>query len=94
MTSFFYFGKIGFSFLVSMMFLYRHSGDLEKEKFANRPGDYLFMLIFGAGMLLVCLSKIPTILFFCSKKPVNEKDNLLLHGIHDTRRRIVAHGDL
>jgi hypothetical protein len=35
------------------MFLYRHSGDLEREKFANRGADYLFMILFGAGLLLV-----------------------------------------
>eukprot|EP01091_Cochliopodium_minus_P011366 TRINITY_DN3196_c0_g1_i2.p1 TRINITY_DN3196_c0_g1~~TRINITY_DN3196_c0_g1_i2.p1 ORF type:complete len:228 (-),score=27.77 TRINITY_DN3196_c0_g1_i2:94-777(-) len=52
-TPFFYFGKLGFPFLISLMFLYRHSGDLEREKFANRQADYLFMILFGGGLLLI-----------------------------------------
>jgi len=51
-TGFFYFGGLGFPFLIQMIFLQKYSSQLETTVFAGRTGDYLFMLLFGAVLFL------------------------------------------
>lgn len=54
---------LGIGFLMSMMFLLRFGQDLERVKFAGRSGDYLWMLLICAALLLVpgFLLKIPVL---------------------------------
>jgi len=51
-TAFFYFGGLGLSFLIEMIFLYRYSGQLETTVFEGRKADYLFMILFGSVLFL------------------------------------------
>eukprot|EP00010_Vexillifera_abyssalis_P006086 CAMPEP_0201551816 /NCGR_PEP_ID=MMETSP0173_2-20130828/10523_1 /ASSEMBLY_ACC=CAM_ASM_000268 /TAXON_ID=218659 /ORGANISM="Vexillifera sp., Strain DIVA3 564/2" /LENGTH=239 /DNA_ID=CAMNT_0047962161 /DNA_START=1 /DNA_END=720 /DNA_ORIENTATION=+ len=43
--------KIGFPYLVNLVFLYKHSSQLEKFEFAGRQADYLFFLLFSGFFL-------------------------------------------
>jgi len=52
-TCFFYHGRLGFPFLIHMMFLLRYGQSLEQETFAGRTADYVFFLLFGCTILLV-----------------------------------------
>eukprot|EP00123_Amoebidium_parasiticum_P007717 comp18312_c0_seq1/m.19374 comp18312_c0_seq1/g.19374 ORF comp18312_c0_seq1/g.19374 comp18312_c0_seq1/m.19374 type:complete len:252 (-) comp18312_c0_seq1:47-802(-) len=51
-TCFFFFGKLGFNFLVHMMFLYQYSRLNEEETFEGKPADYVTFLLFCALCLL------------------------------------------
>ncbi|KAF2073963.1 hypothetical protein CYY_004708 [Polysphondylium violaceum] len=59
-TNFLFYDHIGLNFLFHMYFLVRHSRLLEEGSFRGRSGDYLFMWIFGASLLLI----INAILFY------------------------------
>jgi len=52
-TTFFFYGKLSFGFLINMSFLYRFSRALEQNQFADRQADYVFFLLFGAVLLLL-----------------------------------------
>lgn len=43
-TCVFFFGKLGFPFLINLYFLYSYSVRLETELFERRPADYAVML--------------------------------------------------
>ncbi|CAG8482593.1 5403_t:CDS:2 [Paraglomus brasilianum] len=49
----FFFQSFGLSFAFQLYFLYRYSFDLETSKFAGRPADYVFFLLFEAGLMLI-----------------------------------------
>lgn len=50
-TNFFFFGQLGLDFLFHMFFLARYCRLLEEGSFRGRSGDFLYMLLFGAGFL-------------------------------------------
>lgn len=52
-TNFMYFGDFSIDFLFHMFFLYRYCKMLEINTFRGRTADFLFMLIFGAGLLVL-----------------------------------------
>jgi len=52
-TPFLFHGKLGFPFLIHMMFLVRYGSSLEQTTFAGRQADYIFFLIFGCSILLI-----------------------------------------
>jgi len=52
-TAFLFHGKLGFPFLINMMFLVRYGSSVEKDIFLNEPADYLWMLIIGGVLLLI-----------------------------------------
>eukprot|EP00887_Chlorella_sp_A99_P005582 scaffold1.g5582.t1 len=52
LTNFFYFGNLGLDFFFHMFFLVRYSKSLEEGSFRNRTADFLWMLLFGAGLLV------------------------------------------
>merc|ERR550514_1533003 len=43
--SVFFFGKVGFPFLINVYFLYSYSLRLENELFERKPADYAMMLL-------------------------------------------------
>merc|ERR1711991_1056366 len=49
----FFFHKVGFPFLMLMMFLYNQSKSLESTEFEGRTSDYIFFLLFNAVLQLV-----------------------------------------
>jgi len=52
-TPFLFMGGLGFAMLINLVFLLRYSQQLEQGRFAGRLADYIFMLAFGAILLLV-----------------------------------------
>uniref|UniRef100_A0A3Q1GC01 Derlin n=1 Tax=Acanthochromis polyacanthus TaxID=80966 RepID=A0A3Q1GC01_9TELE len=46
-TSFLFFGSLGFSFLFNIIFLYRYCRMLEEGSFRGRTADFVFMFLFG-----------------------------------------------
>jgi uncharacterized membrane protein (DUF485 family) len=53
-TNFFYFGRLGFPFLMTMFMLSQYSQLLERTSFDGRVADYMAMLLFG-GLVLVTI---------------------------------------
>lgn len=51
-TPFFFYGGLGFPFLINMLFLYQYSRLLEEETFSGKRAEYVFMLLVCAGVLL------------------------------------------
>lgn len=51
-TTFLFFGSFSLDFLFHMFFLYRYCKMLETNSFRGRTADFLFMLIFGATLLV------------------------------------------
>jgi len=51
-TCFVYQGRLGFPFLIHMLFLVRYGQSLEQTVFAGRTADYIFFILFGAVLLL------------------------------------------
>jgi len=53
-TNFLYFGsKFGLDFFFHMFFLTRYARSLEQETFAGRKADFAWMLMMGAGIMLL-----------------------------------------
>jgi hypothetical protein len=52
-TAFLYHGRLGFPFLIHMLFLVRYGASLEKDTFLNRTADFLWMVIFSCILLLI-----------------------------------------
>lgn len=50
-TNLMFMGKLGFGFLIHLLFLYQHSQPLEQFVDSQGPGDYLFFLLFTSLVL-------------------------------------------
>ncbi|XP_047449086.1 derlin-2-like isoform X2 [Mugil cephalus] len=50
-TSFLFFGSLGFSFVFNIIFLYRYCRMLEEDCFRGRTADFVFMFLFGGIMM-------------------------------------------
>lgn len=61
-TNFLFFGNFSLDFLFHMFFLYRYCKMLETNSFRGRTADFLYMLLFGAS-LLVLISPLTSITF-------------------------------
>ncbi|KAM4746232.1 derlin-2-like isoform 8-T8 [Anableps anableps] len=61
-TSFFFFGSLGFGFLFNIVFLYRYCRMLEEDCFRGRTADFVFMFLFG-GILITLLGLFANIVF-------------------------------
>lgn len=53
-TSFLFFGSFSIDFLFHMYFVVRYCRLLEEGPFRGRTADFLFMIIYGATMMLIC----------------------------------------
>jgi len=51
-TNFLYFGNVGIDFVFHLFFLMRYCKSLEEGSFRNKSVDFLWMLLFGAMLLL------------------------------------------
>ena len=56
LSNFFFFGNLGLDFLFHMFFLSRYCRLLEEGSFRNRTADFVYMLLFGGVLLLICAS--------------------------------------
>uniref|UniRef100_A0A670JQ82 Derlin n=1 Tax=Podarcis muralis TaxID=64176 RepID=A0A670JQ82_PODMU len=54
-TSYLFFGPVGFNFLFNMIFLYRYCRMLEEGSFRGRTADFVFMFLFGGLLMTVLL---------------------------------------
>jgi len=52
-TCFFFHGKLGFPFLIHMLFLVRYGQSLEETVFNGRTADFVWFLLFGGFLLLI-----------------------------------------
>eukprot|EP01104_Vermistella_antarctica_P004734 TRINITY_DN15160_c0_g1_i1.p1 TRINITY_DN15160_c0_g1~~TRINITY_DN15160_c0_g1_i1.p1 ORF type:complete len:217 (+),score=41.42 TRINITY_DN15160_c0_g1_i1:322-972(+) len=52
-TNFLFMGRFGLGFIFHMFFIVRHSRMLEENSFRGRTGDYFFLWLFGAVVLLI-----------------------------------------
>ncbi|XP_076339360.1 derlin-2-like isoform X1 [Tachypleus tridentatus] len=52
-TTFLFFGSLGFNFLFNMIFTYRYCRMLEEGSFRGRTADFLFMFLFGGTVLII-----------------------------------------
>merc|ERR1711879_159225 len=53
LTPFLFFGYFGLNFIFHIYFLTRHSWELEDQFYRGRTGDYIFLFLFGALLLLL-----------------------------------------
>lgn len=53
MTAFLFHGKLGFPFLMNLMFLIQYGASVERNTFGNNRADYLCFILFSAGLLLI-----------------------------------------
>lgn len=52
MTTFLFFGTIGFNFFFNMIFTYRYCRMLEEGSFRGRTADFVMMFLFGGVVML------------------------------------------
>ncbi|GFR61644.1 derlin [Elysia marginata] len=64
-TSFLYFGPIGFNFLFNMIFAYRYCRMLEEGAFRGKTADFCFMFLFG-GFFMVVMALFVNLVFLGS----------------------------
>nr|XP_027214043.1 derlin-2-like [Penaeus vannamei] len=53
-TTFLFFGYVGFNFLFNMIFTYRYCRMLEEGSFRGRTADFVIMMLFGGACMLCC----------------------------------------
>jgi len=53
LTNFLFFGNFGLDFLFHMFFLVRYCRYLEEGSFRNKTADFLYMVLFGAALMLL-----------------------------------------
>ncbi|XP_037091559.1 derlin-2-like [Pollicipes pollicipes] len=61
-TTFLFFGPVGFTFLFNLVFTYRYCRDLEDGSFRGRTADFVVMFAFGA-VSIVCSALAVNLLF-------------------------------
>ncbi|KAG7212542.1 hypothetical protein KM043_012845 [Ampulex compressa] len=61
-TTFLFFGNIGFSFVFNMIFTYRYCRMLEEGSFRRRTADFVMMFIFG-GICMITFAFFVNLLF-------------------------------
>ncbi|XP_038162456.1 derlin-2-like isoform X2 [Cyprinodon tularosa] len=61
-TSFLFFGSLGFGFLFNIIFLYRYCRMLEEDSFRGRTADFVFMFLFG-GIFITLLGLFADLIF-------------------------------
>nr|ABM55620.1 putative Der1-like domain family, member 2 [Maconellicoccus hirsutus] len=62
LTTFLYFGTIGFNFFFNMVFTYRYCKMLEEGSFRGRTADFVVMFVFG-GVCMICCAFFTNLLF-------------------------------
>lgn len=54
-TTFLFFGTVGFNFLFNMIFTYRYCRMLEEGSFRGRTADFFYMFLFG-GLIMILIA--------------------------------------
>jgi len=55
-TTFLFFGTVGFNFFFNMIFTYRYCRMLEEGSFRGRTADFVMMFLFGGICMIVSLN--------------------------------------
>jgi len=86
-TAFLFHGKLGFPFLINLMFLVQYGASVERNTFGNNIADYLCFILFSAGLLMIPAyllelrilgeSLILAIVYVWSRKNPNNQMNLM-----------------
>ncbi|KAI9335818.1 Derlin [Pilaira anomala] len=58
-TNFFYFGPLSIDFCFHVFFLARYSRMMEEGFFRNKPADYVWLMLFSAGLLIILSIIVP-----------------------------------
>ncbi|XP_050680829.1 derlin-2 [Leptidea sinapis] len=53
-TTFLFFGNLGFNFFFNMIFTYRYCRMLEEGSFRGRTADFVVMFVFGSVLMVIC----------------------------------------
>ncbi|OWR43807.1 derlin-2 [Danaus plexippus] len=53
-TTFLFFGNLGFNFFFNMIFTYRYCRMLEEGSFRGRTADFVVMFMFGGVLMIIC----------------------------------------
>lgn len=53
-STFLFFGNLGFNFFFNMIFTYRYCRMLEEGSFRGRTADFVVMFIFGGVLMIIC----------------------------------------
>ncbi|CAH0398344.1 unnamed protein product [Chilo suppressalis] len=53
-TTFLFFGNLGFNFFFNMVFTYRYCRMLEEGSFRGRTADFIVMFVFGGVLMIMC----------------------------------------
>lgn len=53
-TTFLFFGNLGFNFFFNMIFTYRYCRMLEEGSFRGRTADFVVMFVFGGVLMIIC----------------------------------------
>ncbi|CAH6789830.1 derlin-3 isoform X1 [Phodopus roborovskii] len=61
-TTFLFFGPLGFGFFFNMLFVFRYCRMLEEGSFRGRKADFVFMFLFG-GVLMTLLGFLGSLFF-------------------------------
>lgn len=56
-TTFLFFGNLGFNFFFNMIFTYRYCRMLEEGSFRGRTADFVVMFMFGGVLMIVSFYK-------------------------------------
>jgi Derlin-2/3 len=59
LTNFIFLGKFSFPFAMFLMYIARYSVQLEQHHFQNRTADFVYMMMFGASVLLLVSFLLP-----------------------------------
>nr|XP_046241805.1 derlin-2-like isoform X1 [Scatophagus argus] len=62
-SSFLFFGSLGFSFMFNIIFLYRYCRMLEEGSFQGRTADFVFMFLFGGSVITQLLGVFANVFF-------------------------------
>ncbi|XP_022257313.1 derlin-2-like isoform X2 [Limulus polyphemus] len=53
LTTFLFFGKLGFQFIFNIIFTYRYCRMLEESSFYGQTADFFFMFVFGGSIMII-----------------------------------------
>lgn len=53
-STFLFFGNLGFNFFFNMIFTYRYCRMLEEGSFRGRTADFVVMFVFGGVLMIIC----------------------------------------
>lgn len=77
-TTFLFFGTIGFNFLFNMTFTYRYCRMLEEGSFRGKSSDFIMMFIFG-GTLMIVSCNIKKNCVLTKEKSTSNKPNMVIN---------------